>query len=175
MRSPSKKELAIGGAVVLVGVGAVIAVNAETLGLTSSTETTTVAAPAPVEHPKMADPLPPLAPGSYLFDVLGSGTLPVSVEATGPESITLVRPANETNLEEFRVTLNRQGDTYVGEIDNPAGVVCKSDKQSHPAQTKYTMRADGSDGLVEVLGEPCGPGDPNIPLKFDLVLNQAPV
>ena len=163
---PSKPALAIGGAVVLVGVGVALAVNSGAFD--SSSEATTVAAPDASKNHSVT-PVPPLAPGNYLFDVVGGLPSPVIIEATGSEAVTMIRPINENNPDEFRVTLNRKGNTYTGEVNNPVGVVCQSDGQPHPAQNKYTMQADGSDGLVEVLGEPCGPGVPNVPLKFDLV------
>jgi hypothetical protein len=105
-----------------------------------------------------------LPPGDYNFTVLGSEPIPpVHVVECGFECITLTSDSG------FKVdlTVNRRGDRYEGRIVSPAGVVC-DDKKAHRAETSYTVNVDGTEGRVEVIGQPCQEGVPVVPLVFSL-------
>ena len=60
------------------------------------------------------------------------------------------------------------GTRYTGQSTNERGIVCSSDSQPRAAETRYRVNSDGTDGLVEVLGQPCGSAAPNVPLAFNL-------
>ena len=138
----------------------------------------TVAAPStPAPAPAPPPPAPlgsPLVPGMYNFAIKGGqhhagdpagvrGRLP------GAQSGT-VGGQSQRVPQEIRLA----GTRYTGQSMSERGIVCVSDSQAHAAETSYSVDSDGTDGLVEVLGQPCGPGAPNVPLAFNLTLVPSP-
>ena len=103
-----------------------------------------------------------ISTGDYDFNLPGLQGIPVHIEETGFESIKLTTP------DKFKVemTVNRAGTRYEGVAANPRGAMC----QGRPmmADVFYSVKLDGTGGVVEVKGEPCGPGQPVAPLVFAL-------
>ncbi len=100
--------------------------------------------------------------GDYDFNLPGLKAIPVQVEETGFETIKLTAPDG------FKVdmTVNRQGTRYTGVAANPHGAMCQGVPMM--ADVFYGVDLDGMNGVVEVKGQPCGPGKPVAPLIFNL-------
>jgi hypothetical protein len=100
--------------------------------------------------------------GDYDFNLPGVQSIPVHVEDVGFESIKLTTP------DKFKVdlTVNRAGTRYEGVATNPHGAMCNGTPML--ADVFYSVGLDGTNGVVEVKGEPCGPGKPVAPLIFAL-------
>jgi hypothetical protein len=158
--------IAVLGAAVLGATGAV----AGTYLYLENTQETQVASPAPsTPTPAPAPPMgPALTPGAYNFNITGGSVLPVTLEACGPDCFILIAPPSAANPAGFRQELRLTGTRYTGQSHSEKGIVCASDRQPRAAESRYSVNLDGTDGLVEVLGQPCGPGPPNVPLAFSL-------
>ena len=100
--------------------------------------------------------------GDYDFNLPGLNSIPVHVEETGFETIKLTTP----NGFKVDMAVNRQGTRYEGVASDPHGAMC-GDKPMM-ADVFYTVDIDGMNGVVEVKGQPCGPGQPIAPLVFNL-------
>jgi hypothetical protein len=100
--------------------------------------------------------------GNYDFNLPGLKSIPVHVEDTGFESMKLTTP------DKFKVdlTVNRAGTRYEGVASNPHGAMCMGTPML--ADVFYSVKLDGTGGVVEVKGHPCGPGAPIAPLVFAL-------
>jgi len=100
--------------------------------------------------------------GDYDFNLPGVNSIPVHVEDTGFETIKLTTPSG------FKVdmTLNRRGDRYEGVASDPHGAMCGTVPQL--ADVFYGVGVDGTGGVVEVKGQPCGPGQSIASLIFAL-------
>jgi hypothetical protein len=100
--------------------------------------------------------------GNYDFNLPGVDSIPVSVAECGFECITLTTPSG------FKVdmTVNRRGDRYEGLATDPHGAMCG--KTPVLADVFYSVELDGTGGVVEVKGEPCGPGVSIASLVFAL-------
>ena len=120
---------------------------------------TAAAAVALVLAPTAAAALPA---GDYDFNLPGLDSIPVHVEKCGLECITLTTPSG------FKVdlTVNRQGVRYEGVATDPHGAMCAGKPMM--ADVFYSVGTDGMGGVVEVKGQPCGPGAPIAPLVFAL-------
>ena len=118
-----------------------------------------LAAGALIAAPAAAAALPG---GNYDFNLPGVQSIPVHVEVTGPETIKLTTPSG------FKVTMtmNRAGTRYEGLARDPHGAMCGTTPTL--ADVFYGVGADGTDGVVEVKGQPCGPGAPIASLTFAL-------
>jgi len=84
------------------------------------------------------------------------------VEDCGFECIKLTAPSG------FKVEMyeNRWGTRYEGLATDPHGAMCGG--RPMLADVFYTVDTAGSNGVVEVKGQPCGPGAPITPLIFAL-------
>ena len=100
--------------------------------------------------------------GDYDFNLPGINPIAVHVKETGFETIKLTAPSG------FKVDMhvNRQGTRYEGVATDPHGAMCGGTPML--ADVFYTVGLDGMDGVVEVKGQPCGPGQPIAPLIFNL-------
>lgn len=100
--------------------------------------------------------------GDYDFNLPGLNSIAVHVEDCGFECIKLTTP------NKFKVDLhvNRQGTRYEGVATDPHGAMCAGKPML--ADVFYTVNTDGTGGVVEVKGQPCGPGQPIAPLIFAL-------
>ena len=119
----------------------------------------TVALSALVLAPAAAAALPA---GDYDFNLPGIQSIPVHVEETGFESVKLTTPNG------FKVDLhvNRQGTRYEGTATDPHGAMCGGTPML--ADVFYSVKLDGTGGVVKVKGQPCGPGQGIAPLVFAL-------
>jgi hypothetical protein len=106
-----------------------------------------------------------LPAGDYGFTVPGGNPIVVQVADCGFECITLTTPAGFT----MDLHVNRRGDRYEGKGVNSLGAICAFDGKPHPASVFYTVKTDGTAGVTEVTGQPCGPGAAVAPLQFTLV------
>ena len=127
---------------------------------------------APVKMPP-ATPGRPLEPGKYDFNILGGNTVKVTLDPCGPDCLILKSPPTQTNPDGFARELRKRGNTFSGKAAEPTGIICAVDGSPRPAEVEYTVRGDGTAGMVAVLGEPCGPGQPNVPLGFTLTPSAA--
>ncbi|MET0996706.1 MAG: hypothetical protein ABWY20_22745, partial [Mycobacterium sp.] len=100
--------------------------------------------------------------GDYDFNLPGVQSIPVHVEDCGFECIKLTTPSG------FKVemTMNKRGDRYEGVATDPHGAMCNGTPML--ADTFYGVDLDGTNGVVEVKGQPCGPGKPIASLIFAL-------
>jgi hypothetical protein len=137
---------------------------------TQETQETQVASAAPsTPAPPPAPPMgPALTPGAYNFNITGGSVLPVTLDACGPDCFVLVAPPSQANPAGFRQEMRLTGTRYAGQSHSEKAVVCTSDHQPRAAESRYSLNLDGTHGLVEVLGQPCGPWAPNAPLAFSL-------
>jgi hypothetical protein len=103
-----------------------------------------------------------LPAGDYDFNLPGLNSIPVHVKDCGFECITLTTPSG------FKLDMhvNREGDKYQGLATDPHGAMCAGKPML--ADVFYTVDTDGMNGMVEVKGQPCGPGQPIAPLVFAL-------
>ena len=101
--------------------------------------------------------------GDYNFNLPGLKPIPVHVEETGFETIKLTTP----NGFKVDMAVNRQGTRYEGVATDPHGAMCQGKPML--ADVFYSVGTDGMGGVVEVKGQPCGPGQPIAPLVFALV------
>src|ERR1700754_3622110 len=131
---------------------------------------TTVAAPTSGNTPIAVSPKmgAVLAPGMYNFVIKGGGTMPVALQPCGDGCLALDQGPSEAVPNGFHQEVKLVGTRYEGQTMSQRGIVCASDNKARPAETKYSINSDGTDGLVEVLGQPCGPGAQNVPLAFTL-------
>ena len=67
--------------------------------------------------------------------------------------------------------LNRRGNRYEGMASDPHGAMCG--KTPMLADVFYSIDTDGMGGVVEVKGQPCGPGVAIAPLIFNLTARPA--
>ena len=90
--------------------------------------------------------------GDYDFNLPGLNSIAVHVEDCGFECIKLTTP------NKFKVDLhvNRQGTRYEGVATDPHGAMCGGTPML--ADVFYSVDIDGTGGVVEVKGQPCGPG-----------------
>ena len=100
--------------------------------------------------------------GDYDFNLPGLQSIPVHVEETGYETIKLTTP----NGFKVNLAVNRRGDKYEGLATDPHGAMCGSTPML--ADVFYAVDLDGTNGVVEVTGQPCGPGTPIDSLVFGL-------
>ena len=100
--------------------------------------------------------------GDYDFNLPGLQPIAVHVEDCGFECITLTTP------NKFKVDLhvNRAGTRYEGVATDPHGAMCGQTPML--ADVFYSVGIDGTGGVVDVKGQPCGPGQPIAPLIFAL-------
>jgi hypothetical protein len=103
-----------------------------------------------------------LPPGQYGFNLPGLDSIPVSVEDCGLECITLNTPSGF----KVRMIVNHRGDRYQGMATDPHGAMCNG--QPMLADVYYGVDLNGMNGVVEVMGQPCGPGQPIQSLVFAL-------
>jgi len=120
---------------------------------------TAIAAGALILAPAAAAALPG---GDYNFNLPGVQSIPVKIADTGFESIKLTTPDG------FKVdmTVNRAGTRYEGVATNPHGAMCNGVPML--ADVFYGVNLDGTNGVVEVKGQPCGSGKPIASLMFAL-------
>ena len=100
--------------------------------------------------------------GDYDFNLPGLNPISVHVEETGFEAIKLTTP----NGFKVDMAVNRRGDRYEGVATDPHGAMCGGKPML--ADVFYSVDLDGMSGVVEVKGQPCGPGQPIAPLIFNL-------
>ena len=100
--------------------------------------------------------------GDYDFNLPGLQSIPVHVEETGFETIKLTTP----NGFKVDMAVNRRGTRYEGVATDPHGAMCGGKPML--ADVFYGVGTDGMNGVVEVKGQPCGPGAPIAPLIFAL-------
>jgi hypothetical protein len=100
--------------------------------------------------------------GEYDFNLPGLKPIAVHIEETGFESIKLTAPSGS----KVNMTVNRQGTRYEGVASDPHGAMCGTTPMM--ADVFYTVDLDGMNGIVEVKGQPCGPGRAIAPLIFAL-------
>ena len=62
--------------------------------------------------------------------------------------------------------VNHRGDRYEGMATDPHGAMCNG--QPMLADVYYGVDLNGMNGVVEVMGQPCGPGQPIESLVFGL-------
>ena len=105
----------------------------------------------------------------YNFVILGGNTMPVALQPCGTAAWLSIG-TSEANPNGFRQEIKLVGARYTGQTMSERGIVCISDGKPRAAETRYSVNSDGTDGLVEVLGQPCGPDAPNVPLAFNLTL-----
>jgi hypothetical protein len=162
----NQSVIAVLGAAVFGAVGA----GAGTYLYMENTQESQVASAAPsTPAPPPAPPMgPALTPGPYHFNIKGGSVLPVTLDACGPDCFILVAPPSQANRAGFRQEMRLNGTRYAGQSHSEKAIVCASDRQPRAAENRYSVNLDGTDGLVEVLGQPCGPGAPNVPLAFSL-------
>ena len=120
---------------------------------------TAAAAAALILAPAAAAALPA---GDYDFNLPGLNPIAVHIEETGFESIKLTAPSG-SNVD---MHVNRQGTRYEGVATDPHGAMCAGKPMM--ADVFYSVDLDGMNGVVEVKGQPCGPGAPIAPLVFAL-------
>ena len=162
--------LAVASAAVLGATGAA----AGTFWYLDQHPTAVTAAPSTPTPPPPAPLGPPLAPGMYNFVILGGNTMPVALQPCGDGCLALDQGPSEANPNGFRQEIKLVGARYTGQTMSERGIVCISDGKPRAAETRYSVNSDGTDGLVEVLGQPCGPDAPNVPLAFNLTLVPSP-
>ena len=168
----NRNALVIGGAAVLVAASGGAAVTYLLVNhpapedVTVSTETL-----APVVTPsKKAEPGVVLSPGDYTFN-LGVAEFPVKItDCDPPKPGCLVMDVTEDpakGVPAFNQVMTFADGQYSGQGMNAAGVVCGG--QVTPAEVRYTVNNDGSDGkAVVVSSDPCGDGQPVRPQAFTL-------
>ena len=100
--------------------------------------------------------------GDYDFNLPGLESIKVHVEETGFETIKLTTP----NGFKVNMAVNRRGDRYEGKATDPHGAMCGGKPML--ADVFYSVGIDGMNGVVEVTGQPCGPGAPIARLVFAL-------
>jgi hypothetical protein len=125
---------------------------------------TAFAAGALILAPEAAASIPT---GDYDFNLPRLQPISVHIEQTGAETVKLTAPSGS----KVEMHLNRRGNRYEGMASDPHGAMCG--KTPMLADVFYSIDTDGMGGIVEVKGQPCGPGVAIAPLIFNLTARAA--
>jgi hypothetical protein len=121
---------------------------------------TAIAAGALILAPAAAAAMPT---GDYNFNLPGLQPIGVHIKETGFETIKLTAPSGS----KVEMHVNRAGTRYEGVASDPHGAMCDGGIPMM-ADVFYGVDLDGMNGIVEVKGQPCGPGVAIAPLIFNL-------